>query len=142
MELVHPEGPSRAVLALESQQRLGARSADPWLERMPDHLSARRRGAPLCRGPVGLPPRLCFRAAVLEPPRLLRSPVAARPAVRRAAVLRALFLLRAGSARSRGPLRRLLGTERASRAHQPCALHAQPSWLCRLWAGLLGSHLE
>ena len=45
--LVRARRPRRALLALESQQRLGHRAGDPRLERVPDHLRARRRRAAL-----------------------------------------------------------------------------------------------
>ena len=56
---------------------------------------------------------------------LLRHRAAARARLRRAAVLRALFLLRTRSARPARPLRRLLGAQPAACRDQPRALHRQ-----------------
>ena len=78
MELVHPRGPRAALLALESEQRLGDGSWDQGLERVPDHLRAGGRLAPLSHRAGRLSPRLCGRTRLFQWQTLLRHRPAAR----------------------------------------------------------------
>ncbi len=83
--------------------------------------------------PGGVSPRLSHPARLPQRQQLLRHRIAARHAVRRAAVLHALLVLRPRSARAGGSLRRLLGAESPARADQPCALCRKPSWPQGVW---------
>ena len=123
--LAHPRRAQRAHLALEPEQRLEHEPRDPRLERVPDHLRARRLRPALRDLARGLPPRLGRGPGLRERPQLRRHHAAARPGRRRAAVPRALFLPRARPARPPRPLCRLLGAERRPRARQPRLLHRQ-----------------
>ena len=58
VELAHPGRPQRALLALEPEQRLEHEPRDPRLERVPDHLRARRLRPALPDLAGGLPSRL------------------------------------------------------------------------------------
>jgi hypothetical protein len=140
-DLARPGG-ERPLLALEPQQRLEHQPRDPRLERMPDHL---RSGGILAALPDQcrrLPLRLGGRSNLQERSEFLRHPAAARAGSWRAAILLPLFFPGAGSARLEGSVCRLLAAERESHADQSRALRSQSQSSQRLWARLLGPHLE
>src|SRR5689334_1296695 len=98
MGLVYSGRTQGPLLALESQQRVGDGSRDPWLERVPDHLrSGGVLAAPSRRSP-GVPPRVCLWTRFRERQGVLRHRASIGAALRRPAVLRSLLLLRTGSA--------------------------------------------
>ena len=95
------------------------------VERVPDHLRARGRRAPLPDRSARVSPGLRRGDAISTTASSyygIQLPLGA--ALRRAAVLRALFVLRPRPARPAGPLCRLLAAEPESCAHQSRALRA------------------
>ena len=139
VELVHARRARRALLALEPVQRLGHGSRDSRLERVPHHVRACGLVAALFRRAGGLSPRLRERARISQSQILVWHRATPRHGLWRPAVLHPLLVLRPRSPRAHGPIRRLLGTERASRSHQPGPLRRESGQIRGLRRILLGA---
>ncbi len=112
-----------------------------WNECLITYVLAARLAASRDRA-RGLPPRFRERPRISQRQILVWHRAAARHAVRRPAVLRALLVLRPRSARARGPVRGLLGAERAPRADQPRPLRRESRPIRRLRRIVLGADRE
>ena len=139
VELVYARRSRGTVLALEPVQRLGDGSRDSRLERVPHHIRACGFVAALSDRAGGLSPRVRERARISQRQILVRHRAAPRHELRRPAVLHPLLVLRARSARAHGPIRRLLGAERASRPHQPRSLRRESGQIRRATANPAGA---
>ena len=143
MELVHPRRPRGALLALEPVQRLGHRSRDPWLERVPDHL---RAGGLLAHAMASI--RSPIIAALRAAPSTATAAVSTASSCRSGRPMAARCSSRitpsAGSTRAdlRDRYADYWQQNVQPRAHQSRALRRQSQRLRWLRPGLLGPHLE
>src|ERR1700733_10786142 len=124
MGLLHAR-PAGALLALEPNQRLGARARYPRLERVSSHLRARSFGPAIPDRRQLLSPGFRIRTEFSQRQALLRNQSAVGRAIRRTALSIAVFVLRLGSARLEGSIRRLLAAKPGACAHQSRVLRRQ-----------------